>query len=119
MPTTTAPSPTRNLPLPALIDAHELARLLNVTVGLIRRMTCEGKIPAHKLGHRTVRYDLANVLAALGRNAPEPPPAAPRPRPVPCVAPVLLSDLPAYDWSTSPPPDATLLSADRRGSGAS
>ncbi len=106
-------------PAPAFLNARQLADHLNVTIGFVRRKTCEKKIPSRKLGHRTVRYDLAEVLAALGQSAPEPPPAAPHRQPVPRVAPVLLSDLPAYDWSTSPPPDATLPSADRRGSGVS
>lgn len=95
-------------PTPAFLNARQLAEHLNVTIGFVRRKTCEKKIPSRKLGHRTVRYDLAEVLAALGHGAPEPPPAAQHRRPVPRVEPTVLCDLPTYNWSPSPPPDGTV-----------
>jgi len=98
----------------ALIDATALAAHLGITVAQVQRKTRDGLLPHVRLGHRTVRYNLDAVLAALA--APPPPKplrraAAPRP----AHAAASVQDLPAYDWSASMPAGATLPSADRRG----
>jgi hypothetical protein len=80
----------------------------------VQRKTREGLLPHVRLGHRTLRYDLDAVLAALGSaSGRKTPPARTARRPAP--PPAAVRDLPAYDWSSSPPADATLPPADRRG----
>lgn len=87
----------------ALLTAQELAGHLGVSVSQVQRLSAQGKIPRYELGHRTIRYDLAEVRAALAASgapraaptAPAPPPTRPR-RPPP--APPLTRDLPPYDW---------------------
>ena len=48
-----------------LLTAQQLADHLNMPVGAIHRLSAAGRIPKYKSGHRTVRFDLDEVLAAL------------------------------------------------------
>ena len=97
------------------VSAPQLAAHLGVSLGQVHRLSASGKIPRVKLGHRTVRFDLAKVLAALAapneQDAMHPVARSPRrtspDRPV--------CDLPAYNWSSPMAADGTLPSADRRG----
>ncbi len=98
-----------------LLRISELAAHLGVTKAQIYRLSAAGRIPRYKAGHRTVRYDLDEVLAAL-RSAPPEPEAPRQPRPPASLgAGPPLRDLPAYDWSPSTPIDGTLPPAERRG----
>ena len=49
----------------ALIDREDLARELKVTSRTITTWQREGRIPHIKIGRRTVRFDLADVVAFL------------------------------------------------------
>ena len=51
----------------ALIDREDLARELKVTSRTIGTWQREGRIPHIKIGRRTVRFDLADVVAFLKR----------------------------------------------------
>ena len=51
---------------PELIDKEELRRRLNLpSVRMVEELMRKGKIPYVRLGHRTVRFSWAKVLAAL------------------------------------------------------
>src|SRR5689334_499289 len=50
---------------PRLRDAAELAGLLGVQPDTVRRWATEGRIPVLKLGQRVLRFDYAQVVAAL------------------------------------------------------
>lgn len=51
---------------PELIDKEELRRRLNLpSVQMVEEMMRKRKIPFVRLGHRTVRFSWAKVLAAL------------------------------------------------------
>jgi len=50
-----------------LISRDELAKRLNVSADTIQIWTGRKKIPAFRLGHRTVRYNYSAVVAALGK----------------------------------------------------
>lgn len=97
-----------------LIDAQTLADHLNTTVGQVYRLSASGRIPRVRLGHRTVRYSLAAVLAALAQvPVTVAPRRAPAPHPPPLAPPI--RDLPAYDWSSPTSTGGTMPPADRRG----
>lgn len=49
-----------------LLTAHELAQQLNLSVETIWRYTREDKVPFITLGHRQYRYNLNQVITALG-----------------------------------------------------
>jgi excisionase family DNA binding protein len=49
----------------ALIDREDLARELKVTSRTIGTWQREGRIPHIKIGRRTVRFDLADVVSFL------------------------------------------------------
>ena len=80
----------------SMIDARQLAAELGVTVEQVNRLARRGRFPRYHCGHRTYRYKLDEVLAALREpsapapsqgvvvSVPTPPPPAP---------------LPSYDWS--------------------
>ena len=48
-----------------LVDAHEIAELLDVPLQRVWAMTRAGKIPVVRLGFRTCRYGVEAVMAAL------------------------------------------------------
>ena len=48
-----------------LVPIDEIAKLLCVSTRTVRRLTVAGKIPAVRVG-RQLRYDVAEVLRALG-----------------------------------------------------
>ena len=50
---------------PLILTARELATRLRMTVQQVYRLSASGLIPKFKAGHRTVRFDLSEVLAAL------------------------------------------------------
>ena len=50
----------------AFLTRQELAGVLKVSVRTIDRMVAKGRIPACRFGANTVRFDLPDVLAALG-----------------------------------------------------
>ena len=83
-----------------LIDASELAEHLDVSTQAVYRLSASGRIPKYKLGRRTVRFCLDEVLAALKRDAaPSAPSATPARRTSnPSGRPELVS-LPPIDWS--------------------
>ena len=49
----------------ALLDEKDLAEQLQVTTRTIRNYRQEGLIPFIRIGKRTLRYDLADVVAFL------------------------------------------------------
>lgn len=51
--------------LSPLMDAKQLAEFLSIPVGLVYRLSSEGRIPKVKIGHRTVRFDPWHVLQAF------------------------------------------------------
>jgi len=51
--------------LPALVTAEEMARYLKLRPSTVKQWGRSGKIPVVKLGYRTRRYKVADVLAAL------------------------------------------------------
>jgi DNA-binding transcriptional MerR regulator len=51
----------------ALLDEKDLALELKVTTRTIRNYRQEGLIPFIRIGKRTLRYDLADVVAFLKR----------------------------------------------------
>ena len=53
-----------------LITTSELAERLGVTSDTIRKWTREGRIPCLRVGRKTLRFDLAAVLDALGYGEP-------------------------------------------------
>lgn len=82
-----------------LLTAQELADQLQVTVAHVHRLAKCGVIGRYRLGHRTHRYDLGEVLAALREQerAPVTPPLGAAPsRP---AAHPKMSTLPAFNWS--------------------
>lgn len=107
------------MPVPSpsgtLVDASTLAANLGLTLGQVYRLSASGRIPKYKAGHRTVRFDLEEVRAALRASPASPTPPALRRREVSLPASPPVHDLPRYDWSSSMPVGATLPSADRRG----
>jgi len=48
-----------------LISKKELAEVLNICIVNITALTDNGEIPCYKLGKRTYRYDLEEVLKAV------------------------------------------------------
>lgn len=98
-----------------LVDASTLAANLGLTVGQIYRLSASGRIPKYKAGHRTVRFDLEEVRAALRASPASPTPLLPRRREAASPASPPVHDLPRYDWSSTMPAGATLPPADRRG----
>jgi excisionase family DNA binding protein len=48
-----------------LLTAQELATHLKIKAGTVALWTRQGRIPARRLSRKVVRYDLAQVLAAL------------------------------------------------------
>jgi excisionase family DNA binding protein len=53
----------------SLLTASELAERLVVQPGTILGWHRAGRIPARRLSHKTLRFDLADVLAALESGA--------------------------------------------------
>jgi excisionase family DNA binding protein len=49
-----------------LVDAAEVARVLNVSPRAVTHWAQHGRIPANKVGARLWRFDLQAVLAAVG-----------------------------------------------------
>jgi len=52
-----------------LLTAQQLAEALLVPLSTVHRWTSEGRIPHYKLGHRTVRYRLSEVLESAVQTA--------------------------------------------------
>ena len=50
-----------------LLDPAGLAAALDVSQAVVHRWTSEGRIPHYKLGHKTVRYRLSEVLASTAQ----------------------------------------------------
>ncbi len=55
-----------------LIDARELAEHLGINLGLVYRWSSDGRIPRYKLGHKTVRFRLCEVLRVFREEADAP-----------------------------------------------
>lgn len=51
----------------AIVDAKTLAPIVMLTTRRIGDLQRKNIIPSIKLGHRTLRYDVAAVLAALSK----------------------------------------------------
>jgi hypothetical protein len=82
-----------------LIDASELAEHLDVSIQAVYRVSASGRIPKYTLGHRTVRFCLDDVLAAL-KVEREPTTHETRSRPTsPPSGASRLVALPTHDWS--------------------
>ena len=81
-----------------LLTAQELADQLQVTVAHVHRLAKCGVIGRYRLGHRTHRYNLDEVLAALREQetATVTPPRGAAPSPAGTAR---LAPLPAFDWS--------------------
>lgn len=89
-----------------LIDAAELADALAVTIHCVYRLSASGRVPRYKLGHRTVRFKLSEVLEALRADAAalkpgtgERSPRPPRHREAPPAPDAPRFPLPPFDWS--------------------
>ena len=81
MPTRSKPKPNKNAPLVAhlnaiitdtadsrtLLNKKQLAERLNLTPRGVECLTRARKIPAIKLGHRTLRYSWPRVCEALAK----------------------------------------------------
>jgi excisionase family DNA binding protein len=50
---------------PGLLDERELATYLKVSVLKVRKLRYAGKLPFIRLGHKSIRFRLSSVLAAL------------------------------------------------------
>jgi predicted DNA-binding transcriptional regulator AlpA len=50
-----------------LLDAKQLSPRLSMTVAQVLRLQRQGRIPAIRLGHRTLRFNISAVMAALGK----------------------------------------------------
>ncbi len=57
---------TSNPDAEQLVDAASVAVALGICEATVRRMASRGELPSIALGPRLVRFNLANVLAALG-----------------------------------------------------
>ena len=64
-----------------LLTAAELAERLGVKPGTVLGWYRKGRIPARKLSHKVLRFDLADVLSAL-ETPPKPHPEAPGNQPL-------------------------------------
>ena len=53
------------------MTTDEVAQFLNVSTGTVRRLAKEGRIPSHRLGHRTIRYRAEEVETALRKGDPD------------------------------------------------
>lgn len=63
---TSAPHTKSSNPPVLLTTKKEVARVLSVSDRQVGYWQEEGRIPFHKFGKRCVRYNLAEVLKALG-----------------------------------------------------
>lgn len=59
--------PSMNQAADKMLTTEELAQVLQVPVSTVKTMYRTKRIPHLKLGHRTVRFDLPAVVAALAR----------------------------------------------------
>ena len=57
------------VPADSLISSEELAGRLGLKVGAVRRHEREGVIPSVRIGKRTIRFNLAEVLETLSPGA--------------------------------------------------
>lgn len=57
---------------PKLVDAATVADVLSVDIEHVNRLARDNRIPSLKIGYRTRRFDLTEVIAALR----QPPPRA-------------------------------------------
>jgi|GEM_PF-4402239 len=48
-----------------LLTIKDVSRILSISIRHLRRMIAGGSIPVIRLGHRTLRFELEEVLAAL------------------------------------------------------
>lgn len=65
-----AEKPESETDLPDVLDAGQVARLLNLNIDYVRKLSRQGILPAHRLpGGRAFRYFKDEVLAWL-RNQP-------------------------------------------------
>lgn len=61
-----ADEPTGDADLPDVLDAGQVARLLNLNIDYVRKLSRQGVLPAHRLpGGRAFRYFKDEVLAWL------------------------------------------------------
>lgn len=69
--------------LPLVLDAAQVARLLNLNIDYVRKLTREGTLPASRIpGGRTYRYLRDDILDWLRANRVQPDPQdAPQSRP--------------------------------------
>lgn len=51
-----------------ILSAEQLAETLGLDVETIRKMTRDGLLPFHRIGARTIRYNLPDVLARTAVN---------------------------------------------------
>lgn len=66
MATATSKPPQARNEQPLLVRGGEVARALSVSPRQVEYWRTEGRIPCHKFGKRCVRYNLRDVLRALG-----------------------------------------------------
>jgi hypothetical protein len=50
-----------------LLSADDLAPILDLTPGSVRRATRDGRLPCIRISSRCLRYQLADVLQAIAR----------------------------------------------------
>ena len=53
--------------IPAIIDAQGAALLLGINVQTVRRMACNGTLPATKVGKRIWRFEKADLMNAVSK----------------------------------------------------
>lgn len=54
-----------------ILDAEALAKQLQVSTATVKRLALQGRIPSLRLGHRTLRFDLDEVLEAIRESTAE------------------------------------------------
>lgn len=60
--------PEREPELPKLLDAEQVGEMLGKHPRTVLQMAVAGRIPAIRLGHRTVRFDPADVQDYIERH---------------------------------------------------
>jgi len=57
----------------SLLTVAQLSERIKVAIDTLHRWTASGRVPCYRLGRRTIRYDLDQVVAALQADADDEP----------------------------------------------
>jgi excisionase family DNA binding protein len=52
-------------PLPRLVSVHTLSEILDVSESKLYSLATKGEIPSVRIGKRSIRFNVADVMAAL------------------------------------------------------